>query len=437
MRKTANKQNTKEQTMLRNLFTRFLQSVDSIARNRAYMLLGGVFVLLVTSSIFYTKANRFADVESHIPATILALQYGYDLEGYGLSSVGAKGVEDTYGNGTLRILNEGIVPDSFSHYRSTIGVQGFFYAWLYQSLGLENLKPLYKLTAFCNALALLMCAILLGKIFGRAFGIIFFLSLFTSGWVANFGGSLYFSFAFWILPAIIAFSLYRVAATQNKLSKTTLTLFCLAYMFAIALRASMSYEFLTSIILFSLSPFIVSFIYGVLTSYQSPFLSLSVKKAFKYGLGLFILACVGFLLTFIIHTYIRGGGDLWAGLMDIYHNDFLRRMVGGNPKDFHPGYAPSLTANAFEVIKIYLSKPFLLFLLGVSVLVCLVESHKSYRNFYIALLICFALPAISWFVLGKSHSYIHTHFCFVLWYLGFWASIIYVPLHYFYRKKIA
>lgn len=424
--------------MLRNLFTRFLQSVDSIARKRAYMLLGGVFVLLVTSSIFYTKANRFADVESHIPATILALQYGYDLEGYGLSFVSAKGIEDTYGNGTLRILNEGIVPDSFDHYRSTIGVQGFFYAWLYQTFNLTSLKALYWLNALFGAMALLICAFLLGKIFGRAFGIIFFLSLFTSGWVANFGGSLYFSFAFWILPAIIAFSLYRVAATQNKLSKTTLTLFCLGFTLAIALRASMSYEFLTSIIIFSLSPFIASFIYGVLTGSQSPFLSLSVKKAFKYGLGLFILACVGFLLTFIIHTYIRGGGDLWAGLMDIYHNDFLRRMTGGNPKDFHPVYADSLNASALEVIKIYLTaNTKLLILLCLSIFVCFVESNKSYRNFYIALLICFALPAISWFVLGKSHSYIHRHFCFVLWYLGFWASIIYVPLHYFYRKKIA
>ncbi len=423
--------------MLHNLFTRFLQSVDSIARNRAYMLLGGVFVLLVTSSIFYTKANRFADVESHIPATILALQYGYDLEGYGLSFVSAKGIEDTYGNGTLKILNEGIVPDSFGHYRSTIGVQGFFYAWLYQTLNLTSFKVLYWLNALFGAMALLVCSILLGKIFGRAFGIIFFLSLFTDNWIARFGGSLYFSLTFWILPAIIAFSLYRMVATQNKLSRTTLALLCLGFTLAIALRASMSYEFLTSIILFSLSPFIVSFLYGVLIDSQSPFLSIPAKKAFKYGLGLFILACVGFLLTFIIHTYIRGGGDLWAGLMDIYHNDFLRRMTGGNPKDFHPGYAPSLTANAFEVIKIYLSKPFLLFLLGVSMLVCLVESNKSYRSFYIALLICFALPALSWFVLGKSHSYIHTHFCFVLWYLGFWASIIYIPMHYFYRKKIA
>ncbi|CAM3395521.1 hypothetical protein [Helicobacter labetoulli] len=423
--------------MLHNLFTRFLQSVDSIARNRVYMLLGGVFVLLVASGIFYKKANRFADVESHIPATILALQYGYDLEGYGLSGVSANGIEDTYGNGILRILNEGIVPDSFSHYRSTIGVQGFFYAWLYQTLNLTSFKALYWLNAIFSAMALLVCSILLGKIFGRAFGAVFFLSLFTSSWVANFSGSLYFSLAFWILPAIIAFSLYRMVATQNKLSKTTLTLFCLAYMFAIALRASMSYEFLTSIILFALSPFIVSFVYGLLTDSKAPFLSLSAKQSFKYGLGLFIFACVGFGLTFIIHTYIRGSGDLWAGLMEIYHNDFLRRMLGGVAKDFPPTYTNSLNANALEVIRIYLSNPIMLLLLGASVLACVLESSKAYRSLYIALLVSFALPAISWFVLGKSHSYIHRHFCFVLWYLGFWASIIYIPLHYFYRKKIA
>lgn len=196
----------------------------------------------------------------------------------------------------------------------------------------------------------------------------------------------------------------------------------------------MSYEFITSIILFSLSPFIVSFLYGVLTNSQSPFLSMPAKKAFKYGLGLFILACVGFLLTFIVHTYIRGGGDLWAGVMDIYHNDFLRRMVGGSAKDFDPVYAASLNANALEVIRIYLSNPLMLLLLGASIFACFLESSKSYRSFYIALLVCFALPALSWFVLGKSHSYIHRHFCFVLWYLGFWASLLYVPIYCLYRR---
>ena len=104
----------------------------------------------------------------------------------------------------------------------------------------------------------------------------------------------------------------------------------------------------------------------MLTGSQSPFLSLSVKQSFSYGwLQGCYLACVGFLLTFIVHTYIRGGGDLWVGLMDIYHNDFLRRMVGGSAKDFDPVYAASLNANALEVIRIYLEQiPLCLLLLG-------------------------------------------------------------------------
>ena len=400
--------------MLHNLLTRFLQVADSIAQKRVYIASFMLLVLLATSALFYQHANHFGDVDYHIPATILAQSHGYDLEGYGLSFVKSDEL------GAL----------SFSHYRSAIGVQGFLYAWLHNVLGLESLKPLYRLAAFFSALCLLVCAFLLGKIFGRAFGIIFFLSLFTSGWVANFSGSLYFSFGFWILPAIFAFSIYIYSGRNIG----TITTLCLFFTLAIALRASMSYEFITSIILFSLSPFIVSFIYGVLTNSQSPFLSMPAKKAFKYGLGLFILACVGFLLTFIVHTYIRGGGDLWAGLMDIYHNDFLRRMVGGSAKDFDPVYAASLNANALEVIRIYLSKPFMLLLLGASIFACFLESSKSYRAFYIALLICFALPALSWFVLGKSHSYIHRHFCFVLWYLGFWASLLYVPIYCLYRR---
>lgn len=402
--------------MLHNLFTHTTKCVEFITQKRVYIASFMLLVLLATSALFYQHANHFSDVDYHIPATILAQSHGYDLEGYGLSFVKSDEL------GAL----------SFSHYRSAIGVQGFFYAWLYQSLGLENLKPLYKLTAFCNALALIICAFLLGRIFGRAFGIIFFLSLFTSSWVANFSGSLYFSFGFWILPAILAFSIYIYIYSGRNIS--TIIALCLCFSLAIALRASMSYEFLTSIILFSLSPFIVSFIYGVLTDSQSPFLSLSVKQSFSYGLGLFVLACIGFLLTFMIHTYIRGGGDLWAGFADIYHNDFLRRMLGGSAKDFDPVYAASLNANALEVISIYLSKPFMLLWLGASMLACLVESSKSYKSLYIALLVCFALPALSWFVLGKSHSYIHRHFCFVLWYLGFWASIIYVPIYCLYRR---
>lgn len=422
------------------LFTKLMRYMTFIMEHRMYALFGAVGIVCIISVLLYTKANSYPDVDSHIPATILAQQYGYDLEGYGLSFVYAKDIQDTYGNGTLRILNEGIKPDSFGHYRSTIGMQGFFYAWLYQTFGFGSIKPLYMFNAFLSALSVFVCAVLLGKIFHKAFGIIFFIS-FVSGSTLKIGGSLYFSLVFWLFPAIIVFSLYIAIAQHNKLSKMMLFVSCLAYMFAIALRASMSYEFITSIILFSLSPFIVSFIYGLLSRTEStpPFMSIASGRAFKYGLGFFVLACVGFIIVFMVHTYIRGNGDLYIGLMDIYHHDFLRRMIGGDPKEFHPVLAASLNANALDVITIYITTGAKLFLIlfWISVFVCFVETNKDYRNFYIALIVCFALPALSWFILGKSHSFIHRHFCFVLWYLGFWASIWYVPLHYFYRKKIA
>ncbi|MFC3867824.1 hypothetical protein [Helicobacter equorum] len=421
------------------LLAKLMRYTAFIIENRMYALFGAVVIVCITSVLFYTKANSYPDVDSHIPATILAQQYGYDLEGYGLSFVFAKDIEDTYGNGTLRILYEGIKPDSFGHYRSTIGIQGFFYAWLYQAFSFESINPLYMFNTFLSALCVFVCAFLLGKIFCKAFGIIFFIS-FVSGWTLKLGGSLYFSLAFWLFPAIIAFSLY-IAIAHNKLSKMMFSLLCLAYMLAIALRASMSYEFITSIILFSLSPFIISFIYGLLSRTEStpPFVSIAQGRAFEYGLGFLILACVGFMVVFIIHTYIRGNGDLYIGFMDIYQHDFLRRMIGGDSKEFDPVYANSLNASALDVITIYITTGTKLFLIlfWISVFVCFVETNKVYRSFYIALIVCFALPALSWFIFGKSHSFIHRHFCFILWYLGFWASIWYVPLHYFYRKKIA
>ncbi len=225
--------------MLHNLFTHTTKCVEFITQKRVYIASFMLLMLLATSALFYQHANHFSDVDYHIPATILAQSHGYDLEGYGLSFVKSDVLlatsalfyqhanhfsdvdyhipatilaqshgYDLEGYGLSFVKSDELGTLSFSHYQSAIGVQGFFYAWLYQSLGLENLKPLYKLTAFCNALALLICAFLLGRIFGRAFGIIFFLSLFTSSWVANFSGSLYFSLAFWILPAILAFSIY-------------------------------------------------------------------------------------------------------------------------------------------------------------------------------------------------------------------------------------
>lgn len=48
------------------------------------------------------------------------------------------------------------------------------------------------------------------------------------------------------------------------------------------------------------------------------------------------------------------------------------------------------------------------------------------KYFYSFLYYVMLLAPMSWFVLAKSHSYVHTHMNFVLWYFGFIAIMIYM-----------
>ena len=57
------------------------------------------------------------------------------------------------------------------------------------------------------------------------------------------------------------------------------------------------------------------------------------------------------------------------------------------------------------------------------------RSRTGTEYLRLAYLLLFAfLTSISWFVLGKAHSYIHTHLNFVMWYFGFVQLILYIPI---------
>ena len=49
-----------------------------------------------------------------------------------------------------------------------------------------------------------------------------------------------------------------------------------------------------------------------------------------------------------------------------------------------------------------------------------------FRSEFVALYIVTFLTSVSWFVLAKSHSYVHTHINFVLWYMGYVQVCLYV-----------
>ena len=48
--------------------------------------------------------------------------------------------------------------------------------------------------------------------------------------------------------------------------------------------------------------------------------------------------------------------------------------------------------------------------------------------------IVFLGTTLSWFILGKAHSYVHTHMNYVLWYFGFIQICLYIIIKFACQK---
>ena len=422
--------------------------------NKKAKIVLAIIAFFAMSASFYNNAFYVVDsewfntwqrdTESHIIARSLADIYGLETQGYGLGFLKAGDIE-TYGAGSDEILEKGIVPQSYMSYKSAVGIQGYIWSFAYRIFNdleqkrnhthLKNLKPLYVICASLSAISILIIAFLLGKIFGNLFGVVFFASMFLSPWITNYGNNLYHNFWAWLLPSIFSFSIFLLLCKNDKKPKK-FTIFCLGlgYILAMFFKSLMSYEYLTSIVLFSLSPFFIAPFMAKLKA-----TNLSLKSLAKQIATLFALSVLGFCFAFSIQATLRGNGDFAVGVQKIYKEDFLRRMIGGNAQDFNPAYSDSLNANAIQVIAKYLdfhtpiivglhfNGAFLALILA-NVLLLIFAFKGAQRRYFGAMLVVFALVAISWFVLGKSHSFIHTHMNFVVWHLGFVAVLLYIPL---------
>ncbi|SQB97800.1 Uncharacterised protein [Helicobacter fennelliae] len=461
-----------------------------------------VLVLVTTTLSFYKNTFHIAnkewfnhfqkDTEASVIGKVLSDKYGLDTQGYGMVYP-SQDSNPTYGNLDIyTMLKDNIKPQSMFIYRSSIGLQGYISSFVYHYFRLSDIVILNALVAFLAAFVVIIVSVLLGKIFGVMFGIVFFISLFFSPWVVCYGNNLYHCIFMWFVPAVFSFLLFLhirsgleskiypnldsasntavvggggILEPKNSQNKTynnhnskiknnAYIIFLLScYCVAIFMRCLCSYEYLTSIILFSLSVFFVAFLLSFVKAQTlSPqmkyiiFPLIPCKVAVRYIVILFVLGVFGFVLAFALHTYIRGNGDMLQGLKDIYQQDFLRRMIGGDSKNFDPAFAKSIESSVIDVVWQYFKYPsltaflpsnravFLLFICIDIVLIRYVITAKSLKILCSVMLICFALPALSWYVFGKAHSFIHTHMNYILWSFGFVATLFYIPVVAFFQR---
>ena len=295
-------------------------------------------------------------------------------------------------------------------YKSQFGLQGLIWAKLSPYFD-YSLDKLHALSSGLFAISLLLMFHLYTRVIPNltffAFICIFVCTL--SPWTASIARNLYWVPFTWFLPSILAMLIYK---TKN-LFVISFLLILISVCFLV--KALCGYEFLSFIVLLSITPL------GYLFFTQS----YNRKRIVLLMIFIILFELIGFIIALCIHAECRSG-SISSGLISIWELDVKRRTFG-EAEVFNAIYSDSLNSTITQVLWKYLGfAPYFSLILLASFL--LVWAYRKTRKHLIKNIALMAflqlLPPVSWYVLAKAHSYIHTHINFVLMDFGFVPSLL-------------
>lgn len=360
------------------------------------------------------------DSEYLVFSKIFQDKYSLGKNKYGLSCVMNENNErlDNIWNIIQNYKDEKI---NLKEYSSQLGLQGYVFSFLYNKIHM----PFWMMKLICCTILaitiMLICYIICEK-YGRLMGGIFYITFLLSPWVVAFARNLYWVEFTWFLP--ILFGL--ILSTDYKKKKKLIP--CI--FMAVLIKCLCGYEYISTIMLDTIAFFIVDFF---ITKEKE-----QRKEIVKTTVIVGITCLSAFIIALCTHAILRGEGNILQGIESIYKNDILRRTIIVSDKETFPKvYQESLNASVKETIEKYFNwdsnvitgidgKYFRLIFVGTIAIIIydiLKKKENCYRNMVMFLL--FLATTLSWIILGKSHSYIHTHINFVLWYFGFVQICLY------------
>ena len=324
-------------------------------------------------------------------------------------------------------------PSSLSKYTSQFGLQGKIFRRLAQYMPShieKNIDNLHLLCSLTTAVVFVTITFLLSTKYNNIMAGIFYLTFWLSPWIVNFARNLYWVEFTWFIPMVIGL------ICSLKLTDRRWRVGCyIATFIAIIVKALCGYEYITSVmmglILFLLVDLIVAFL-----NHDNKRWSLLFCVIFILG----IISLIGFATAICIHAPLKADGDLLEGIRVIIKDDVLRRTSGADLNNWAVDYWPSFNASIWDVFCIYFefSTNIIVGIRGelfpllccIPLVIFVYDYRKSQLNK--ELLILYAISfwvTISWFVLAKSHSYIHTTMNYVLWYFGFIQTCLYICIN--------
>lgn len=359
-----------------------------------------------------TKFSGFqSDSEALVLEPIAAEHEGVvnSLSGYGLGH---------YKDGT------------YSDYKSQYGLQGKIFRFIARYIGYGSVKGLNFICAFATAMVLVILILLLKYKYNTLFAGCFYVTFLLSPWIVNFAKNLYWVEFTWFVPMVVG-----LIATM-KINSIKCRIGCYVFAFiSILVKCLCGYEYI-SCIMMGLIAFPVIDLFNALVSKKRE----KIKQELKMIVLLGVIALFAFAVAILVHASLRSDESIVKGIKLIFEEDVLRRTNGADLNNYSSVYWPSMNASIWEVFCKYFHfstdvitgiNGYLFPILCVIPIVIFIYDYKlrnEKTDYYqcIFMYLFFFMTAISWYCLAKSHSYIHTHMNYVLWYFGFVQVCFYI-----------
>lgn len=387
-----------------------------------------LIVSLMLSIYLFRSAGGSGDKDSEIfpiSSVLAALQGKTDKnQSFGLyciQNVAASVYDETE---ILTNINNSY---GYEMYKSQVGLQGHILIIAAKTFNNGRMVvQLFKLmNCFLFALIILAISREIYKRYGLNFAFSFFLISFSTHWNVDFSRNLYWLEYTWFIPLLLGLCLINY-------DKKKIFIYPLFFI-SILIKCLCGYEFISVIMMGGI-------VFLVAEWFKD---KANRKKYAKDIIIVGIMSVLGFITAYIIHAYICGNGDITSGLSYMKVHLWGRRMsiVSPDINDVNEILLKSINVSIFSVLKMYMfigleGKLVSLFLF--SAIICIIYQRKVLKKnnkFDIYLLVGMFLGAISWLVLAKPHSYIHTHINFVIWYMGFMQTCLYIVLNTLLEKK--
>lgn len=391
--------------------------------------------------------NHQKDTESHIMGRMVKSRQDGIFSAGGLNGWGTAKITDTEWipptertpQYTAYLHN--LTFDKFSTYNSQPGGQGMIFSLLDRLIPLSPQKKLrlfYVLTALLSAIALTFIISWFYEEFGLLSALFVIGSALLSQWLTVFGKNLWWCLWAFYLPMIaVLYFLKRHRVPSNR-----------QYLwFGILIFISMSikcfingYEYITTTLIMMMTPCIY---YAIVDKWNR-------QQYLKWTLAAILGSGIAIFLSFIMLCFQIGAvkGGFVDGIEHVIWS-FGKRTYA-SPEDYPPVYAASLDAGPLGVVITYMNGVFFDFNNYLSNTNSFISKHLFKVRYYylIVLFIAISVPLflrsrkmiaerqrqfhaliwttwfsilapLSWFVIFKAHSYIHTHMSFLLWQMPF------------------